>query len=255
MCTDRASVAEPAPGSVEDSAKSAAASGGILFLGMAVLALVVQLPLDRESLAPSAGLAAHASAVTVTAWLLMATGTAHENRHDLTSLLITAGTAALATAALILATGPFDLRILALPSATFLLVGCFGAILRGISALTENRLVGATALLTVTTLFTTAPLWLGPAVEHFANQQSVVNTVLALSPLTYLAALADFDFLRTDWFYEHSVLGSLRYQYPSGWLMSALYACPILIALGLGLGAKPVFIGTAAQSLPHATHS
>ena len=43
---------------------------------------------------------------------------------------------------------------------------------------------------------------------------------------SYLATLAEIDYLRSDWFYRHTPYGGLRYDYPE----PALFAL-ILVAL------------------------
>ena len=41
------------------------------------------------------------------------------------------------------------------------------------------------------------------------------NLIIGISPLSALAVSLDLDYLRSNWFYQHSVLGSLRYEYLS----------------------------------------
>lgn len=60
-----------------------------------------------------------------------------------------------------------------------------------------------------------APVWLAPAVESAGNPPGLTTFALAASPVTVFASAIDLDFLRTNWFYEHSALGSLRYAYPA----------------------------------------
>lgn len=62
-----------------------------------------------------------------------------------------------------------------------------------------------------------APVWLAPVAELSGNSIGITNAIVAISPLSAFAVALDVDYLRTSWFYEHSVLGSLRYSYPS-WL-------------------------------------
>jgi len=59
-----------------------------------------------------------------------------------------------------------------------------------------------------------APLWLGPLVERLGAAPGLVNSIVAASPITYLAVLADTDYLRAQWFYSHSPMGSLPFGYP-----------------------------------------
>ena len=59
------------------------------------------------------------------------------------------------------------------------------------------------------------PVWLGPLAEMSGNVPWITNAIVAISPVSLFATALDLDVLRTSWFYEHSVLGSLRYTYPS----------------------------------------
>ena len=43
----------------------------------------------------------------------------------------------------------------------------------------------------------------------------MTNLIVGASPLSAFAVSLDIDYLRTSWFYNHSVLGSLRYEYVS----------------------------------------
>ncbi len=86
------------------------------------------------------------------------------------------------------------------------------------------------ALVLVTSL---APLWLGPAAELFATRQPIVDLIVASSPLSYLASLISFDYLRSDWFYQHTSFGALRYDYPSPQLMTLIYLTIAVLALTL----------------------
>jgi len=61
------------------------------------------------------------------------------------------------------------------------------------------------------------PIWLGPVAEAAGNPMWLTNLIVAVSPLSALAVALDLDVLRTNWFYQHSALGSLRYEYFS-WL-------------------------------------
>lgn len=60
-----------------------------------------------------------------------------------------------------------------------------------------------------------APLWLGPAAElALADRPRAVDAVVAVSPLTHLAVASGNDLLRNQWFYQHSNLAGLRFDYP-----------------------------------------
>lgn len=68
-----------------------------------------------------------------------------------------------------------------------------------------------TALVTIAA----APLWLGPAAElASASRSQAVDAAVAVSPLTHLAVASGNDLLRNQWFYQHSNLSGLRFDYP-----------------------------------------
>jgi len=79
-------------------------------------------------------------------------------------------------------------------------------------------------------LATFAPLWLGPLAAIQADNQSLIDAIVSMSPVSYLAAVADYDYLRTDWFYQHTPYGGLRYEYPSAAICTIVYQ---LLAIGL----------------------
>jgi len=59
------------------------------------------------------------------------------------------------------------------------------------------------------------PVWLAPLAVLFSDPGLVTDLIVALNPLSAFAVALDVDYLRLPWFYEHSVLGSLRYDYPA----------------------------------------
>ena len=66
-------------------------------------------------------------------------------------------------------------------------------------------------------------LWLGPPAELFALGDGLLNTIIASNPLSYLSVAAEYDFLRSDWFYRHSPFGSLHFTYPDYAILTAIY--------------------------------
>jgi len=80
-------------------------------------------------------------------------------------------------------------------------------------------------LMVIALLLLTAslPLWLGPLIERIAPNQPLVDALVAISPLSYLAAWDQWDYLRSGWFYRYSPIGSLRFDYPAPLLASACY--------------------------------
>jgi len=83
-----------------------------------------------------------------------------------------------------------------------------------------------------------APLWLGPAAElASAGRPQAVNAAVAVSPLTHLAVATGNDLLRNQWFYQHSNLAGLRFDYPR--------LAPLMIAyclLAAALLVVPAFV-------------
>ncbi len=92
-------------------------------------------------------------------------------------------------------------------------------------------------LIAVFALLLGSPLWLSPLLDSNLLSTQWVNPLLALNPMTHLAISLDLDFLRQDWFYRHSVFGSLPFRYPDfGWvsfsyllLLAVLQLMPKLI--------------------------
>jgi hypothetical protein len=200
-----------------------------------LLAVVIGRAFGAEGLVRSAQLLALAGAATVTTWavlMLLAVSTA---ATPILATLRWATLGGLATGVLAVATGALARDAAALAAGTFLLGGAFGLTLTLAAAALRDRLAAAALALAVAGLATATPLWLGPIAERFAATPVLVDAIVAVSPLTYLAVLADFDYLRATWFYEHSSLGSLRYDYPAALSQSVVYALPLVAAAALKL--------------------
>jgi hypothetical protein len=92
-----------------------------------------------------------------------------------------------------------------------------------------------------------APLWLGPAAElALADRPDAVDAVVAVSPLAHLAVASGNDLLRNQWFYQHSNLAGLRFDYPPlGPVLTAyLLLAAVLLMVPVVLGPRP---GSAAR--------
>jgi hypothetical protein len=74
---------------------------------------------------------------------------------------------------------------------------------------------------TALALSASAPLWLGPAAERLGKR--AVDATVAASPLSYVAVMAEYDYLRSRWLYGRSPLGSLRFDPPRPWVASGAY--------------------------------
>ena len=85
-----------------------------------------------------------------------------------------------------------------------------------------------------------APLWLGPAAELASSSRpQAVDAAVAVSPLTHLAVASGNDLLRNQWFYQHSNLAGLRFDYPR--------PVPLMTAYGL-LAAVLLVVSAALQA-------
>lgn len=76
------------------------------------------------------------------------------------------------------------------------------------------RFLPAALVCVLLVLVTLLPIWAAPAVELAGNPAWLDRLVIGASPLTAFAAPLELDYLRTNWFYGHSALGSMRYDYP-----------------------------------------
>jgi hypothetical protein len=93
---------------------------------------------------------------------------------------------------------------------------------------TESEAFGKITGLMLFATAATLPLWLSPIAEIFNSHQGLIDGILVLSPLSHLAVLLQVDFLHSDWFYQNSAFGSLRFHYPAIWQFATLYL--VLIA-------------------------
>lgn len=97
------------------------------------------------------------------------------------------------------------------------------------------------------------PLWLGPLAERVtAGQDTALDAIVGLSPLTHLAVAAGNDLLRNPWFYQHANLAGLRVAYPEIGVLAWCYAAAAL-ALALALRAAHGGPRQAAITKPIAT--
>lgn len=73
----------------------------------------------------------------------------------------------------------------------------------------------APLLLLALLLATGLPIIAGPTLEQLYDATNAANTVVSLSPVSYFASLLQYDYLRSEWFYDHTPFGALRYDYPN----------------------------------------
>lgn len=207
----------------------------VRFAAMAFLAILIQRALGATDLVRSAELLVLAGAVTIVACASLALLTVDAPTHRAGGTLVWAALAALVVLGLSAVTGGVEAGSVALSAGVFLLVGSFGFTLALVAALLRDRLAAATLLAACGMLAVAAPIWLGPIAEGFAPTGMFVDALVAVSPLSYLAVLADHDYLRATWFYEYTALGSLRYDYPAAVSQSVIYALPFAAVAALRL--------------------
>lgn len=87
-------------------------------------------------------------------------------------------------------------------------------------------------------LLAATPLWLGPLADLQSRASpTAAEAIVAASPLVHLGLAAGQDVLRTQWFYAHSSLGGLQFDYPSLGAVALAYVCIAtllaLVAFGL----------------------
>lgn len=108
--------------------------------------------------------------------------------------------------------------------------------------------IATPAVLIIAGLTGSSVLWLGPAVELFVLGNGVIDSIVASNPLSYLSVAVEYDYLRNEWFYQHTPFGSLRFNYPSYSLLTASY-----LGLAIAIHGLPFFIkarnSTAANRL------
>ena len=98
--------------------------------------------------------------------------------------------------------------------AVFLMSLAIHSVVISLSAVFDrNRLVPLYGLW-ILALFTTLPMWLAPWVDAIGPSITELSAILCSSPLSYLAAMLDYDVLRQQWFYQHLPYGAYRYDYP-----------------------------------------
>jgi hypothetical protein len=194
-------------------------------LAATALFLIAALGAPAEDLPVSARLVLE-TAVTGTLAPLFWPGRAGTTRHTAARIVgwSLAATALGATGAMLSGVGIAWLPRAATTCAMLFLVlvvvhavaAALEALLRGRAKQPESARETAAWLATAALLtIGAAPLWLGPAAELMAaSRPQAVDAAVAVSPLTHLAVASGNDLLRNQWFYQHSNLGGLRFDYP-----------------------------------------
>jgi hypothetical protein len=99
---------------------------------------------------------------------------------------------------------------------------------------TGNKAHPTQLIFTIVIVLTMLPVWLGPWINSLLSDQTTIDLIISASPLTQLAVMADFDYLRSQWFYTHSPYGSIQYDYPTKLELTLYY---LSLALMLAWGA------------------
>jgi hypothetical protein len=87
----------------------------------------------------------------------------------------------------------------------------------------------------IASAFFAAPLYLSVIAEATSHQTLIVDTIIAASPVSYLAGIADYDYLRSTWFYQNMPFGGLRFNYPAPGIMTVCYISITLVLAGASI--------------------
>ena len=118
------------------------------------------------------------------------------------------------------------LRLAALAGMLLYLLGALAALLAPAVGSARAALAWLTAAIAV---LGTSPVWLAPVIDLGAPGPVATDALVAANPLTHVAVAAHVDYLRREWFYLYSPLGSLRYAYPSA--TATLAGCLLAVLL------------------------
>jgi hypothetical protein len=107
-----------------------------------------------------------------------------------------------------------------------------GGLGRSGGARTSREMAGRAVVMALAA-FGSLPLWLGPAAETLSSRHGwAIDALLDLSPVVHLAMASGNDLLRNQWFYQHSNIASLQFEYPG--LVGVAWSYALLLAV-LGL--------------------
>jgi uncharacterized membrane protein YhaH (DUF805 family) len=122
-----------------------------------------------------------------------------------------------------------SLPVVLVAAGTGLLVYLFSGAAQLLSQRLHDRRRASRICLLVLLLSVSLPLWAAP-LATFGSATVLVDAIIALCPVSYLATLADIDYLRGAWPYQYLPYGGLRYNYADPALMTmALLAGAALI--------------------------
>lgn len=196
---------------------------GVAWLSAFGLTVAFALAFQRavsEEVAIGAGaqsLAAPASAAIASTLFLLPV--AVEGGFRLANLMVAAGlTAAIAlTLAISSSHGLAPVSVPAIGPATVsgLMIFLLGSLAVTLKPLTGSHRAGIAWGIMLALAVAASPVWLGPVLDRIAPGRTFIDALVAINPITHLAVFSNTDYLRGDWFYRYSLIGSWRYDYPS----------------------------------------
>ncbi len=70
------------------------------------------------------------------------------------------------------------------------------------------------ALFLLVVIITASPVWLAPLVDSYQPDNSVINFIVSVTPVTHISVASEYDYLRSEWLYQNTPFGSLPFVYP-----------------------------------------
>jgi hypothetical protein len=125
---------------------------------------------------------------------------------------------------------PQAANLFAIGASAFMAVLMFGALVALLRRGCRNTARAHGAVVTAILLATSAPLWLGPLLAWSRPSVLLTDAVVNVSPISHLAVMFRYDFLRSVWFYQHTPFPGLRYDY-----FSATSVCLVYVATAAAL--------------------
>jgi hypothetical protein len=119
-----------------------------------------------------------------------------------------------------------------------LAVGTLFLTVGAICLLAPPRAIAAVHALSLSALvaLTLTPVWLAEGLASMRRTDGFIDGLVAMNPLTLLAAGTGVDYLRSEWFYRYSPIGSLRYDYPEALMLLSVWMAGVaLLWVGVAL--------------------
>jgi hypothetical protein len=125
------------------------------------------------------------------------------------------------------------LQLMPLAGGCALLVLMFCTVSWRLAQWLDDRRLASRICTTGLLLSLSLPLWAAPLALYGIGDFGL-DAIIALCPLSYLATLAEIDYLRGDWWYRHMPYGGLRYNYADPLLLSLAMVSSIAVVAALG---------------------